>query len=61
MLVRGVFFVLFCFLLCWVFVAVWVFSLVVASGGYSLITLHRLLIVVASLFSEQGSRVQGLQ
>ena len=30
------------------------FSLVVASGGYSLIALHRLLIVVASLFSEHG-------
>ena len=30
------------------------FSLVVASGDYSLITLHRLLIIAASLFSEHG-------
>ena len=30
------------------------FSVVVASGDYSLITLHRLLIIAASLFSEHG-------
>ena len=34
---------------CWVFVAVRAFSLVVASRGYSLVTVCGLLIVVASL------------
>ena len=31
-----------------------IFSLVVASGGYSLAVLHRLLIAAASLVAEQG-------
>ena len=30
------------------------FSLVVASGGYSLVVMHRLLIVAASLVAEHG-------
>ena len=37
------------------------FSLVVASGGYSLGAVHRLLIVVASLVAEQGSRACSFQ
>ena len=51
-LVRSLFFVLFFAMLglC----CCMGFSLVVASGDYSLIALHRLLIVVASLFSEHG-------
>ena len=40
------------FWLCWVFVAVCGLSLVVASGGYSLVVVHRLLVAVASLVSE---------
>ena len=40
------------FWLCWVFVAVHWLSLVVASGGYSLVEMQELLIVVAS-FVEQ--------
>ena len=39
-------------LLHWVFVAVCRLSLVVASGGYSLVAVHGLLIAVASLVSE---------
>jgi len=35
------------------------FSLVVASGGYSLIVVHKLLIAVASLVAEH--RLQGTQ
>ena len=31
-----------------------VFSVAVASGGYSLVVVHRLLIVAASLVAEQG-------
>ena len=30
------------------------FSLVAASGGYSLVAMHRLLSAVASLFAEHG-------
>ena len=37
------------------------FSLVVASGGYSPVAVHGLLIVVASLVAELGSRAHGLQ
>ena len=37
------------------------FSLVVASRGYSLVAVHRLLIVVASLVVEHKFRVCGLQ
>ena len=37
------------FWLCWVFVAVCRLSLVVGSGGYSLVVLHGLLMAVASL------------
>ena len=43
------FFFNFYFWLCWVFVATHRLSLVVESGGYSLIAVHGLLIVVASL------------
>ena len=40
------------FWLCWVFIAVLRFSLVVASGGDSLVTIRGLLIAVASLVAE---------
>ena len=46
----------FFFWLCWVFVSVCGLSLVVTSRGYSLIVVHGLLIVVASLVVEH--RVQ---
>ena len=36
-------------------------SLVAASRGYSLVSVHGLLTAVASLVAEQGSRVPGLQ
>jgi len=39
------------FWLCWVFVAAPGLSLVVVSRGYSLVEMHRLLIVVASRFA----------
>ena len=42
------------FWLCWVFVAVQAFPLVAASGGYSLIVVHGLLIAMASVFAEHG-------
>ena len=45
------------FWLCWVFVAEWGLSLVVTSGGSSLVAVHGLLIVVASLAMEW--RLQG--
>ena len=45
---------LFYFWLCWVFIAVHGFSLVVASGGYSLVVMPGLLIVLASLVAECG-------
>ena len=37
------------------------FSLVAASGGYSLVAVFRLLTAVASLVVEHGSRARGLQ
>ena len=37
------------------------FSLVWESGGYSLVVLHRLLIVVAFLFVEHRLQVRGFQ
>ena len=40
------------FWLCWVFIAAWDFPLVSASGGYSLVAVCWLLIVVASLVVE---------
>ena len=40
------------FWLCWVFIAAHGFSLVAMSGGYSLVAVLRLLIVVASLVVE---------
>ena len=40
------------FRLCWVFIATLRFSLVVESGGYSLVTVRGLLIAVASLVAE---------
>ena len=42
------------FWLCWVFVAAWAFPLVVASRGYSLVAVHRLLTTVPSLVGEHG-------
>ena len=42
------------FLLHWVLVAVCRLSLVAVSRGYSLVAVHRLLIVVASLVAEHG-------
>ena len=46
------------FWLCWVFVAVG-FSLVVVSGGCSLVAAHRLLFAVAFLVVEYGLRYAG--
>ena len=37
------------------------FSLVVASGGYSLVALFRLLVAVSPLVAETGSRVLRLR
>ena len=42
------------FWLCWVFIAVWALSLAAASWGCSLVTVHQLLIAVASLVVEPG-------
>ena len=42
------------FWLCWVIIAAWAFSLVVASGGYPIVVVCRLLIAVASLIAEHG-------
>ena len=41
-----------CVCLCWFFSAVCVFSIFVASGGYSLVAVCRPLIIVASLVVE---------
>ena len=49
------------FWLHWVFVAALELSLVVASGGYSLVAVCELLIVVASLVAVLGLYVHGLQ
>ena len=48
------------FWLCWVFTASHGLSLVVASRGYSLVEVYRLLFAVASLILDHGSRVRGL-
>ena len=40
------------FWLCWAFLDAWSFSLVVASGGYSLAAVRGLLIATASLVAE---------
>ena len=51
------------FWLCWVFIAACELSVVAASGGYSLVGMHPLLIVVASLVAEHrllGMRAQSL-
>ena len=40
--------------LCWVFIAVHVFSLVAAKGGYSRVAERKLLTAVASLVAEHG-------
>ena len=45
--------------MCWVFIATWAFSLVVANGGHSLVVLHRLLIGVTSLVVEH--RLSGMR
>ena len=39
---------------CWVFIATRGFSLVAASGGYSLVAMWELLTAVASLIAERG-------
>ena len=53
-------FTYFIFWLCWVFIAACELSLVVASGGYSLVVVFWLLIAVASnLLWSTGSRVDG--
>ena len=50
------------FWLSWVFVAVGGLSLVVVSGGYSLVVGHRLLIAMAFLLLQSiSSRAHGLQ
>ena len=49
------------FWLCWVFIAAHRLSLVVVSGGYSLVAMHGRLIVAASLFGEHGLSACGLQ
>ena len=54
---KNFFVYLFIFWLHWVFVAACGLSLVVASGGYSLVTGHGLLIAVASLVAEHGLSV----
>jgi len=48
------------FWLFWVFVATHRLSLVLASGGCSLVAVHGLLIVVVSLVWYEGSRDTGL-
>lgn len=42
------------FLACWIFVVAQAFSLVVISGGYSLVLASGLHIVVASLVADHG-------
>ena len=46
--------------LCWVFVAACGLSPVMASGGYSLVAVCRLLIAIVPLIVDTGSRVRGL-
>ena len=46
--------------MCWVFLAVLRLFLVAESRSYSLASVHRLLIVAASLVAEHGSRHRGL-
>ena len=53
--------ILFVFWLCWLIVAAHGNSLVVAIRGDSLVAVHRLLLAVASLVSEHGSRASRLQ
>ena len=48
------------FWLRWVFIAACGLSLVVVSGGNSLVAVHGLLIAVASLAADMGSRACGL-
>ena len=47
-------------MLCWVFTAACGLSLFVGNTSYSLLAVHRLVIVVASLGAEQGPQVHGL-
>ena len=51
---KNFFMYLFIFWLHWVFVAECGLSLIVASGGYSLVAGHGLLIAVVSLVAEHG-------
>ena len=51
---RHIFCLVVGFWLLWVFVALHGLSQVLGSGGYSLVMVCRLLIVVASLVEEQG-------
>ena len=50
-----------CFWLCWVFIAVRAFSLVVVSKGPSLVMVCGLLTAVASLIAEHRLQACGLQ
>ena len=52
--ILNILFIFIYFWLYWVFIAVHGLSLVVASGVYSLVLVHRLLIAVASLIVEHG-------
>ena len=49
---HGLIVISFYFCLYWIFVAIRELSLAVASGGYSLAMVHKLLILVASLVAE---------
>ena len=48
------------FWLCWIFIAAQAFSLVAASGSYSLVAAYSLLIVVAALVAEHRLQAQRL-
>ena len=50
-----------CFLPYWVFIVARGLSLDVVSGGYSLIVVHKRLIVVDSLVAEHSCELQKLQ
>ena len=51
---KNKFYLFIYFWLCWVFIAACQLSLVAASGGFSLVAVHGLLAVVASLVAERG-------
>ena len=53
------FYLFVCFWLCWVFLATCWLCLVAVSGGYFLVMVHRLLIVVASVVVGRGLQSAG--